>query len=430
MGNQKVWNPSKDPQSCTKNRKGIRVWRNMRVFDGIKTLPHAMALTVENGKITRLQPEREPYRREDDSDIDQHGEPVQLAGYDGLITPGFIDCHTHIIYAGSRLNDFVLRTHGASYEQIARNGGGILSTLQDTRAASEEELLEQSLPRLDALIADGVTSVEIKSGYGLTLQDELKMLRVARQMEKERNIRIVTTLLAAHALPPEYKGQADDYIELVCNKIIPAAASENLADMVDVFCESIAFSPAQCERVFQAAQKHDLPIKAHVEQLSRSGGAELAARYGAVSVDHIEYLDESAVVAMQQAGTVAVLLPGAFYMLREKQTPPLELLRKYKIPVALATDANPGSSPIFMPSLILNMGCILFGLSTQEALRGFTVNAGKALKLDKQGLGFLMPGSPADFCVWNSKEADELCYIIQPGRLRQRVFAGVPDHVV
>jgi len=409
--------------------KRIWVWRNMRVFDGIKTLPHKMMVVVENRKITRLESEPQPYSREDSKDIDHFAEAIQLAGQDGLITPGFIDCHTHIVYGGSRLNDFVLRTDGASYEQIAKNGGGILSTLQDTRAASEQELLEQSLPRLDALISEGVTTVEIKSGYGLTLSDELKMLRVARQMERLRKVRIISTLLAAHAVPPEYKGRADDYIDLICQEIIPAAAEEKLVDMVDVFCEKIAFSPAQCEKVFQAAQHYHLPIKAHAEQLSNSGSAALAAQYGALSADHIEYLDEAGIKAMKQAGTVAVLLPGAFYMLREKQRPPIELLRHYKIPIALATDANPGSSPIFMPSLILNMGCTLFGLSTQEALRGFTVNAAKALNLDKQGLGTLAVGNPADFCVWNTKEAADLCYAIQPGRLRQRVFAGVPDNV-
>jgi len=409
--------------------KRVWVWRNMRVFDGIKTLANKMSVAVEGGKITHLEPELKPYSREDSKDIDHWAEDVQLAGHSGLITPGFIDCHTHIIYGGSRLNDFILRSEGASYEQIAKNGGGILSTLQDTRTASEEELLKQSLPRLDALISEGATTVEIKSGYGLTLNDELKILRVARQMEKQYQVRIITTLLAAHAVPPEYRGRADDYIDLICNEIIPAAVAENLVDMVDVFCEGIAFSPAQCEKVFKTAQQYHLPIKAHAEQLSNLGGAALAAQYGALSADHIEYLDESGVKAIKQAGTVAVLLPGAFYMLREKQRPPIELLRQYQVPIALATDANPGSSPIFMPSLIMNMACTLFGLTTIEALSGFTVNAAKALGLDKQGLGYLKLGSPADFCVWNTKEAADLCYAIQPGRLRQRVFAGVPDNV-
>jgi len=409
--------------------KRVWVWRNMRVFDGIKTLPHKMTVMVEKGKITYLESEGQPYSEETMKYLGRRFENVKLAGENGLITPGFIDCHTHIIYGGSRLNDFVLRSEGAGYEQIAKNGGGILSTLQDTRAASEEALLEQSLPRLDALISEGATTIEIKSGYGLTLNDELKMLRVARQMEKQYQVRIITTLLAAHAVPPEYRGRADEYIDLICQEIIPAAVAENLVDMVDVFCEGIAFSPTQCEKIFRAAQQYNLPIKAHAEQLSNLGGAVLAAQYGALSVDHIEYLDESGVKALKQAGTVAVLLPGAFYMLHEKQRPPIELLRQYKVPIALATDANPGSSPIFMPSLIMNMACTLFGLTTQEALTGFTVNAAQALGLDKQGLGHLKPGSPADFCVWNIKEAADLCYAIQPGRLRQRVFAGVPDNV-
>jgi len=408
----------------------IWVWRNMWFFDGIKTLPRQMAVEVKNGKIIHLEEEL-TYRTKypNTLDIDHFAEDVQLAGQNGLITPGFIDCHTHIIYGGTRLNDFILRTEGVSYEQIAKNGGGILRTLHDTRRASESELLEQSLPRLDALISEGVTTLEIKSGYGLTLDDELKMLRVARQMAQMRKVRIITTLLAAHAVPPEYQGQADKYVDLICQKIIPQAASENLADAVDVFCEGIAFSPKQCAKIFQAAKQYQLPIKAHAEQLSNLGGAKLAAEYGALSVDHIEYLDEEGVKAIKQAGTVAVLLPGAFYMLHEKQLPPIALLRKYKVPIALATDANPGSSPIFMPSLILNMACTLFGLSTKEALSGFTVYAAEALGLAEQGLGRLQVGSPADFCVWNLRYAPELCYAVQPNRLRQRVFNGEPDNV-
>jgi len=410
--------------------KKMWIWRNMRVFDGFKTLPHRMAVIVENGKISHLESEFSYSEKYPDNNIEHCAKDIQLAGQDGLITPGFIDCHTHIVYAGTRLNDFIHRIEGTrSYEETAKLGGGILRTLYDTRNASEEELLEQSLPRLDALISEGVTTVEIKSGYGLTLKDELKMLRVARKMEQLRNIRVVTTLLAAHAVPPEYSERDDDYIDLICNEIIPAAVDEKLVDGVDVFCEGIAFSPKQCEKVFQTAQQHNLPIKAHAEQLSYLGGAALAAKYGALSADHIEYLDKDGIKAMKKAGTVAVLLPGAFYMLRETQKPPIELLRQYKVPMALATDANPGSSPIFMPSLIMNMACTLFGLTTKEALSGFTVNAAKALGLDKQGLGHLQLGSPADFCVWNTAYAPDLCYAIQPGRLKQRVFAGVPDNV-
>jgi len=409
--------------------KRIRVWRNMQVFDGIKTLPYKMDVAVENGKIIHWQPESGAYSREDSNDIDLWAEDIQLAGHDGLITPGLIDCHTHLVYAGSRADEFEQRLEGVSYAQIAKNGGGIASTVRATRAASEEELIQQSLPRLDALLAEGVTTVEIKSGYGLTLQDELKMLRAARKMETLRSVRVMTTLLAAHAVPPEYQGRADAYIEHICQEIIPAAAQEKLADSIDVFCETIAFSPAQCEKIFQAAQAHHLGIKAHAEQLSHLGGAALAARYGARSVEHLEYLDEDGIKAMRVAGTVAVLLPGAFYMLRETRMPPIELLRKHKVPMALATDANPGSSPICMPTLILNMGCTLFGLTPLEALRGMTRNAAMALGLHPQGIGILSENSPADFCVWDARSPVELCYAIQPGRLRQRVFAGVPDRV-
>jgi len=398
------------------------VWRNMRVFDGYTTLPETMAVEVRHGKISLLQIEKD-YR----PDI---GKKITLAEENGLITPGLIDCHTHIIYAGNRAHEFEMRLEGASYEDIAKQGGGIISTVHATRAASETQLLEQSLPRLDALLSDGMTTVEIKSGYGLTLADELKMLRVARQMEKIRPVRIKTTLLAAHAVPPEYKNNADAYVDVICHEIIPAAVSEHLADSVDVFCESIAFSLPQCEKIFQTAQKYQLPIKAHAEQLSNMGGTALAAQYRALSVDHVEYLDEAGIAAMQQAGTVAVLLPGAFYMLHEKQLPPVALLRQYGIPMAIATDANPGSSPIYMPSLILNMACTLFGLTPTEALRGMTSCAARALGLPgrDEGEGLLKIGSPADFCVWNVDAAIELCYAIQPGRLRQRVFHGKVTH--
>jgi len=394
------------------------VWRNMRIFDGYSALPETMALEVRHGKISQLQREKD-YRP-------NTGKEGRLAGENGLITPGLIDCHTHIIYAGNRAHEFEMRLEGASYEDIARKGGGIISTVHATRAASETQLLEQSLPRLDALLNDGMTSVEIKSGYGLTLADELKMLRVARQMEKIRPVHIKKTLLAAHAVPPEYKNNADAYVDLVCHEIIPAAVAEHLADSVDVFCESIAFSLTQCEKIFQTAHTYQLPIKAHAEQLSNMGGTALAAQYRALSVDHVEYLDEAGIAAMQQAGTVAVLLPGAFYMLHEKQLPPVALLRQYGIPMAIATDANPGSSPIYMPSLILNMACTLFGLTPTEALRGMTSCAARALGLPCSGL--LKIGGPADFCVWNVETAVELCYAIQPGRLRQRVFHGQVTH--
>jgi len=395
------------------------VWRNMCVFDGYTALPETMAVEVLHGKISQLQPEKD-YQP-------AAGKKSTLAGENGLITPGLIDCHTHIIYAGNRAHEFEMRLEGASYEDIARQGGGIISTVHATREASETQLLEQSLPRLDALLKDGITTLEIKSGYGLTLADELKMLRVARQMEKIRPVHIKTTLLAAHAVPPEYKNNADAYVDVICDEIIPAAVSEHLADSVDVFCESIAFSLPQCERIFQTAHTYQLPVKAHAEQLSNMGGTALAAQYQALSVDHVEYLNETGIAAMQKAGTVAVLLPGAFYMLHEKQLPPVALLRQYGVPMAIATDANPGSSPIYMPSLILNMACTLFGLTPTEALRGMTSCAARALSL--QGNGVLQTGSPADFCVWNVHVPVDLCYAIQPGRLRQRVFGGQVQNV-
>jgi imidazolonepropionase len=346
-------------------------------------------------------------------------------GRGGVMTPGLVDCHTHLVFGGDRADEFARRLEGASYAEIAGAGGGILGTVRATRAASEAALLAAALPRLAALVADGATTVEIKSGYGLTLADELKMLRVARRLGKTLPVRVVTTLLGAHALPPEYRDD-DAYIRLVCEEMIPAAAAEGLADAVDVFCEGIAFSPAQCARVFEAAARHGLPVKAHAEQLSTLGGAALAARYGALSADHLEYLDEAGVGALAAAGTVATLLPGAFLTLRETQLPPIEALRRHGVPIAVATDANPGSSPLFMPTLMLNLACTLFRLTPREALAGMTAHGARALGL--MDTGRIAEGLRADLCVWDIARPDELAYAVQPGRLRQRVFDGEITH--
>ena len=394
------------------------LWRDLALFDGLQVLPEPMAVLVEGDQIAGLWPERE-------------FDPALAIGADkagrgGVMTPGLVDCHTHLVYAGDRAGEFEQRLEGVSYEEIARAGGGILSSVRATRAASEDQLIAASLARLDALLADGVTTLEIKSGYGLTVADELKMLRVARRLGELRPVRATTTLLGAHALPPEYAGRADDYVSLVCEQMIPAAASESLADAVDVFCEGIGFSPAQCERIFQAAREHGLAIKAHAEQLSNLGGSALAARYGALSADHVEYLDEAGVRAMAEAGTVAVLLPGAFQVLRETQLPPIELLRQYQVPMAVASDANPGTSPICLPTLMAHLACTLFRLTPREALAGMTAHAARALGLPE--LGRIAVGAAADLCLWDIRQPAELAYAVQAGRLRQRIFCGEITH--
>ncbi|GAA3549068.1 imidazolonepropionase [Zobellella aerophila] len=393
------------------------LWLNATLFDGLNTEEQPMAMAVIGAQIAWLKPMSEL------SAADRSGfECIDVAG--ALVTPGLVDCHTHLVFGGNRAGEFEARLEGKSYEEIARAGGGIISTVRATRAASEDELFEAAKPRLQALMADGVTTVEIKSGYGLSLEHELKMLRVARRLAAELPVRVQTTLLGAHALPPEYKEDADGYIELVCKEMIPAAAAEGLADAVDVFCENIAFSVEQCERVYAAAKEHGLAIKGHTEQLSNLGGSAAAARAGALSVDHVEYLDEAGVRALAEAGTVATLLPGAFYMLRETQLPPIELLRRYGVPMALATDANPGTSPMFSLKLMLNMACTLFRLTPVEALRGVTAHGARALGLQQQ-VGRLAPGLQADFCLWDTKNPAELAYSVGLPRLTQRIFAGV-----
>jgi len=341
--------------------------------------------------------------------------PDEFAGLQGknlegrLVTPALIDCHTHLVYGGSRATEFELRLNGASYEEIARNGGGILSTVTATRNASEDELLAQSLPRLDAFLAEGVATIEIKSGYGLDIETEIKMLRVARQLGKERSVRVKTSFLGAHAIPPEFSGKADAYIDFVCEEVLPAVHYENLADAVDGFCENIAFSPNQISRVFEKAKSFGLPVKLHAEQLSNLGGATLAAKYGALSADHLEFLDQTGVEVMSESGTVAVLLPGAFYTLRETQLPPLDSLRKAEVPIAIATDCNPGSSPLTSILLCMNMSCTLFRMTPEEALCGVTIVAAQALGIGDE-VGTIEVGKKAELAVWNVDQPAELAY--------------------
>jgi imidazolonepropionase len=339
-----------------------------------------------------------------------------------LVTPALIDCHTHLVFGGDRAKEFEMRLEGASYEEIARAGGGIVSTVAATRALSEDELVRAALPRLDALVAEGVRTIEVKSGYGLTVEDELKMLRAARRLGKERAVRVKTSYLAAHAVPAEYKGRADAYIDEIVLPGLDAAHAEDLADAVDGFCEGIAFSPNQIARVFDRAKALGIPVKLHAEQLSNLGGAALAASYGALSADHLEYLDAAGAEAMAKAGTVAVLLPGAFYFLHEKQAPPVEALRKAGVPIAIATDCNPGSSPLASLLLAMNMASTLFRLTPEEALAGVTLNAARALGLEGE-IGSIEAGKRAEFAVWDVKHPAELAYRIGFNPLN-RVVAG------
>lgn len=325
-----------------------------------------------------------------------------------LATPGLIDCHTHLVYGGSRAHEFEQRLTGVSYAEIAKAGGGIASTVRMTRSESEADLAASALRRLDALLAEGVTTIEVKSGYGLDRDTEIKMLKVARELSQWRPVEVVTSYLGAHALPPEFKDNRAGYLDLVCNEVMPAVAQAKLADAVDAFCEGIAFSVPETRRVFETAKALGLPVKLHAEQLSNLGGSALAAEFGALSVDHIEYLDEAGVAAIARSGTVAVLLPGAFYYLRESQVPPVAALRQAGVPIAVATDLNPGTSPIHSILTAMNMACVLFGLTPEEALRGVTDNAAKALGLYDRGL--LTPGMKADIVLWNAERPGDLAY--------------------
>mgnify|MGYP000035021242 FL=1 len=375
------------------------------------------ALAVSEGKIAWVGPQaRLPeYDPEAVEVIDGQGQ---------WLTPGLIDCHTHLVYGGNRANEFEMRLQGASYEEIANAGGGIVSTVAATRAASEQELFAAALPRLTALHQQGVTTVEIKSGYGLDLENEIKMLKVAGELAKALPVTVRRTFLGAHALPVEYKDRADDYIDLVCEQMLPQVAREQLADAVDVFCEGIGFNLEQTRRVFASAQQHQLPVKVHAEQLSDLGGTELAAEYQALSSDHLEFLSEAGIKAMAQSSMVAVLLPGAFYFLRETQLPPIELLRRHQVPMAIASDANPGSSPINSLQLMLHMACTLFRLTPAEALAGVTCFAAQALGLGKQK-GQLAVGYDADLALWNISQPAELSYQFGVNPLTALVKSGV-----
>lgn len=372
------------------------------------------ALVIENGRIAWVgQAESLP----------AHYENLPLEDLGGrVVTPGLIDCHTHVVFGGNRAREFEMRLEGATYEEVARAGGGIVSTVSATRAANEDDLVTEALPRVDALIAEGVTTLEIKSGYGLDRDTELRMLRAARKLAERRPVTIRTSFLGAHAVPAEYKGRPDAYLDDVCLPTLQAAFNEGLVDAVDGFCEGIAFSTEQIARVFDKARELGLPVKLHAEQLSNLGGASLAASYGALSADHLEYLDEAGVEAMAASGSVAVLLPGAFYTLRETQLPPLELLRKHKVPVALATDCNPGSSPLASLLLTMNMGCTLFRMTPEEALAGVTREAARALGLNDRGT--LEAGKRADLAIWNISQPAELSYRIGFNALEKRIFGG------
>jgi imidazolonepropionase len=340
------------------------------------------------------------------------------------ITPGLIDPHTHLVFGGDRAHEFELRLAGASYEEIARAGGGIVSTMKATRAASQAELVAGALPRLDALIAEGLTTIEIKSGYGLSLDDELKSLRAARALADARPVSVTTTFLGAHALPPEYADAPDDYIDHVCFQMIPAVAAEGLADAVDAFCEGIGFTPAQTRRVFEAAREHGLPVKLHAEQLSNQNGAALAAAFGALSADHLEHLDAAGIAAMAGAGTTAVLLPGAFYFVRETKLPPIQALRDAGVPLALATDCNPGTSPLTSLLLTMNMAATLFRMTVDECLAGVTREAARALGMLAQ-TGTLEAGKRCDLAIWDIERPAELVYRMGLNPLHARVWSGL-----
>ena len=395
------------------------LWQHCNVAtmaNGTYSIIEDAALVTRDGYIEWLGPRQQL----------PTGEYGQTHGLEGAwVTPGLIDCHTHTVFGGNRSGEFEQRLQGVSYADIAAAGGGIASTVRATRAASEDELFDSARQRLLCLLRDGVTSVEIKSGYGLSLESERKILRVIRRLGEELPVTVRSTCLAAHALPPEYKDRADDYIEHICNEMLPALAAEGLVDAVDAFCEYLAFSPAQVERVFKVAQQLGLPVKLHAEQLSSLHGSSLAARYQALSADHLEFMTEEDAIAMAASGTVAVLLPGAFYFLRETQLPPMEALRKHGVKIAIASDLNPGTSPGLSLRLMLNMACTLFRMTPEEALAGVTLHAAMALGMGETH-GSLEPGKVADFVAWNIDRPADLAYWLG-GDLDKRVVRSGVD---
>ncbi|MBF9196863.1 imidazolonepropionase [Microvirga terrestris] len=395
-----------------------RVWHNARLAtlkgDGLGIIENG-AVASTDGRISFAGPAE---------DLPAGWNATERIDCEGRwITPGLVDCHTHLVYGGDRAHEFELRLKGASYEEIARAGGGIVSTVKATRAASEDELVASALPRLDHLIAEGCTTIEIKSGYGLDLETEARSLRAARRLGNERPVSVTTTFLGAHALPPEANGDKDAFIEKICREMLPALARDGLADAVDAFCEGIAFSPEQTARVFDAAKALSLKIKLHADQLSNLHGAKLAADYGALSADHLEYTDEEGAAAMAKAGTVAVLLPGAFYMLRETKLPPIAAFREAGTRMALATDCNPGTSPLTSLLLTMNMGATLFRMTVEECIAGVTREAARALgRLDE--IGTLEPGKICDLAIWTIERPAELVYRIGFNPLHARVWRG------
>jgi imidazolonepropionase len=395
----------------------LTLWRNGRIAtcDESMTVFEQGALLTRGGRIEWVG---------DESALPEFRAPAEVRDLDGAwVTPGLIDCHTHLVFAGTRATEYAQRLKGRSYADIARSGGGILATMRAVRGASEQQLFDESAPRLQALLAEGVTTIEIKSGYGLTLADEAKMLRVGRALQRAFPVTVKTTLLAAHTLPPEYQGRPDDYIQVICEDWLPRLQEENLLDAVDVFCESIGFDLAQSERLFDAAQALGLPVKMHAEQLSNLGGSQMAARHYALSCDHLEYATPADAASLAAAGTVAVLLPVAFYCLAEGLKPPLEAFRTARTPLAVATDCNPGSAPGTSLLLAMSMATRLFGLTADEALAGVTRNAARALG-EQATRGTLGAGKAADFVIWNIRSVEELSYWIGFNPRRSVVRAG------